>query len=87
MREKCSNSLVPRSDYMGDAIKLRNQTPRVSRESLQMCRARRCPDGTQNLFFWQILAISGQSLTSNCPVVDSRVLNFAFGHTEANHNK
>ncbi|GFW67419.1 hypothetical protein TNCV_3390901 [Trichonephila clavipes] len=47
----------------------------------------RCPDGTQHLFCWPILAVSGQSLASNGPVVNSRDLNLVFGHTEATHNK
>ncbi|GFW51398.1 hypothetical protein TNCV_4603481 [Trichonephila clavipes] len=34
MREKVSNSLVPRPDYMVDALKLPNQAPRVSGEPL-----------------------------------------------------
>ncbi|GFW27564.1 acetyl-CoA carboxylase 2 [Trichonephila clavipes] len=78
MPEKGGNHLVPGSDYMDDALKLPNQAPRV---------AWRCPDGMQHLFCWPILAISGQSLASNGPVVDSRYLNLVFGHTEATHNK
>ncbi|GFU15336.1 hypothetical protein TNCV_954701 [Trichonephila clavipes] len=46
----------------------------------------RSPDGTQHLFCWLSLAISGQSLTSNGPVVDSTYLTLAFGDTEATHN-
>ncbi|GFX00902.1 hypothetical protein TNCV_4578681 [Trichonephila clavipes] len=72
---------------MEDAFKLLNQVPRVSAESLQTCGAWRCPDGTQQLFCWPILAVSGQSLASSSPVVDSRYLNLVFGHTEAIHNK
>ncbi|GFV22650.1 hypothetical protein TNCV_2078401 [Trichonephila clavipes] len=87
MREKGGNRLVPSSDYMVDALKLHNQVPRRSGESLQKCMAWRCPDGTQHLFCWPILAISCQSLASNGPVVDSRYLNLVFGHTEAIHNK
>ncbi|GFW92580.1 uncharacterized protein TNCV_518971 [Trichonephila clavipes] len=87
MREKGCNRLVPGPDYMGDALKLSNQAPRVSGESLQMCVAWRCPDGTQHLFCWPILALSGQSQASNGPVVDSRDLNLVFDHTEATHNK
>ncbi|GFU69717.1 hypothetical protein TNCV_1221051 [Trichonephila clavipes] len=56
---------------MVDALKLPNQAPRDSGESLQKCVAWRCPDGTQHL----LLANSGQSLASNGPVVDSRGLN------------
>ncbi|GFW83421.1 hypothetical protein TNCV_2545191 [Trichonephila clavipes] len=69
-------------DYMLDALKLPKQAPRVSGESLQMCVAWRCPDGTSLL-----LAVSGQSLASNGSIVDSRDLNLVFGHTEATHNK
>ncbi|GFY10305.1 hypothetical protein TNCV_2629841 [Trichonephila clavipes] len=87
MREKGVNRLVPGPEYMVDALKLSNQAPRVSGESLQTCVAWRCPDGTQHLFCWPILAVSGQSLASNDPVVDSRDLNLVFGPTEATHNK
>ncbi|GFY34160.1 hypothetical protein TNCV_2504631 [Trichonephila clavipes] len=87
MQAKGGNCLVPGPDYMMDALKLPNQAPRVSGESLQTCVAWRCPDGTQYLFFWPILAVSGQSLASNGPVVDSRDLNLVFRHTEANYNK
>ncbi|GFS60458.1 hypothetical protein TNCV_947061 [Trichonephila clavipes] len=83
MREKDGNRLVPDPDYMVDALKLPNQALRVSSESLQKCVAWRCPDGTQHLFCWPILAISGQSLASNGPVVDSRDLNLVFGHAKA----
>ncbi|GFX18830.1 hypothetical protein TNCV_4143511 [Trichonephila clavipes] len=41
------------------------------------------PYGTQHLFCWLILVISGQSLTSNGPVIDNRDLNLVFGHAEA----
>ncbi|GFW60493.1 hypothetical protein TNCV_568411 [Trichonephila clavipes] len=71
---------------MVDALKLPNQAPRSSGKSLHKCVAWRCPDGT-HLFCWPILAISGQSLASNGPVVDSRDLNLVFGHTEATPNK
>ncbi|GFT53238.1 hypothetical protein TNCV_4233341 [Trichonephila clavipes] len=47
----------------------------------------RYPGGTQFLFCWQILAVSGQPLASNGPVVDSRDMHLVFGHTEATHNK
>ncbi|GFW51856.1 hypothetical protein TNCV_1187881 [Trichonephila clavipes] len=87
MQEKCGNRLVPGQDYMVNALKLHNQTPRGSGESLQKCVAWRCPDGTQHLFCWPIVAISGQSLDSNDPVVDSRYLNLVFGLTEAPYNK
>ncbi|GFV30111.1 hypothetical protein TNCV_4827271 [Trichonephila clavipes] len=88
MREKCSNILMPGPDYMVDALKLPNQAPRVSGESLQMCVAWCCPDDvTQHLFCWTILAISSQSLASNGPVVDIRDLNIVFVHTETTHNK
>ncbi|GFS89492.1 hypothetical protein TNCV_1809961 [Trichonephila clavipes] len=87
MREKDGKHLVPGPDYMVDALKLPNQAPRVSRESLQTCLVWRFPDGTQHFFCWSILAVSGQSLASNCPVVDSRYLNLVLGHTEVTHNK
>ncbi|GFX99222.1 hypothetical protein TNCV_2494031 [Trichonephila clavipes] len=87
MREKGGNRLVPGPDYMVDASKLFNQAPRVSGESLQTCVAWRCPYGTQHLFCWPILAVSGQSLASNNSVVDSRYLNLVFSPTEATHNK
>ncbi|GFU36133.1 hypothetical protein TNCV_2200441 [Trichonephila clavipes] len=72
---------------MVDALKLPNQVPRVSGESLQTCVAWCCPDETQHLLWWPILAISDQSLASNGSVVGSRDLNLVFGHTEATHNK
>ncbi|GFV70486.1 hypothetical protein TNCV_2868321 [Trichonephila clavipes] len=72
---------------MVDALKPPNQAPKVSGESLLTCVARRCLDGAQNLFCWPILAVSGQSLALNGPVVDSRDLNLVVGHTEAPHNK
>ncbi|GFV12443.1 hypothetical protein TNCV_1792221 [Trichonephila clavipes] len=87
IREKGWNRLVAGSDYMEDALKHLNQVPRVSGESLQSCVAWRCSDGAHHLFFWPILAVSGQSLASNGPVVDSRDLNLVFGHTEATYNK
>ncbi|GFT76233.1 hypothetical protein TNCV_564291 [Trichonephila clavipes] len=87
MRGKGGNSLVPSPDYMVDALKLSNQAPTVSGESLQTCVAWRCPDGTTPLHCWPILAVSGQSLASNGPLVDSRHLNLVFGPTEATHNK
>ncbi|GFU81103.1 hypothetical protein TNCV_1117551 [Trichonephila clavipes] len=87
MREKGGNRLVTGPDYIVNALKLPNQAPRVSGESLQTCVAWRCLDGPQHLFCWSILAVSGQSLASNGLVVDSRYLNLVFGHTEANHYK
>ncbi|GFX81789.1 hypothetical protein TNCV_2569901 [Trichonephila clavipes] len=87
MREKGGNRLMPGPDYMVDALKLPNQAPGVSGESLQKCVARLCPDGTQHLFCWLILAVSGQLLVSNGPVVDSRDLSLEFGHVEATLNK
>ncbi|GFT37234.1 hypothetical protein TNCV_1126841 [Trichonephila clavipes] len=84
---QCEKGLVPGPDYMVDALKLHNQAPRVSGESLQTCVAWRCPDGTQHFFCWPILTISSQSLASNGPVVDSRVLNLVFGHAGATPNK
>ncbi|GFW66492.1 hypothetical protein TNCV_3310111 [Trichonephila clavipes] len=67
MREKGGDRLVPGQDYMVEALKLPNQAPRGSGESLQ--KVWRCPDGIQYLFCWPILAISDQSLASNGPVV------------------
>ncbi|GFW24217.1 hypothetical protein TNCV_1847761 [Trichonephila clavipes] len=87
IREKGGNRLLPGPNYMVDALKLTNQASRGSGESLQKCVAWRCPDGTQNIFCWPILAISGQSLASNSPVVDSRYLNLVFSHAEATPNK
>ncbi|GFT63533.1 hypothetical protein TNCV_870061 [Trichonephila clavipes] len=87
MREKGVNHLVAGPDYMVDALRLPNQAPRVSEESLQKSVAWCCPDGTQHLFCWPILTTSGQLLTSNGPAVDSRELNLVFVHTEATPNK
>ncbi|GFV49695.1 hypothetical protein TNCV_4042691 [Trichonephila clavipes] len=69
-----------------DVLKLPNQAPKGYGWLLQKYVFWRCPDGTQHLFCWLILAISGQSLASNCPVVDSRDLNLVFGHEEATPN-
>ncbi|GFU54700.1 hypothetical protein TNCV_1037471 [Trichonephila clavipes] len=82
MREKGGNHLVSGLDYMVDALKLLNQTPRVSGQSLQKRVAWRCPDGTQHLFC-SILAISGQSLASDGPDVGRREPNLVFGHTDS----
>ncbi|GFV67728.1 hypothetical protein TNCV_4624081 [Trichonephila clavipes] len=87
MREKGGNRLVPGLDCMVDTLKLPNQAPRVSGESLQTSVDWRCPDGTQRLFCWPIQAVSSQSLASNGPVIDSRYLNLVFSHTEATRNK
>ncbi|GFW30115.1 hypothetical protein TNCV_1054261 [Trichonephila clavipes] len=70
-----------------EALKLSNQAPRDSGESLQTCVAWRCPDGSQHLFCWPILAVSDRSLASNGPIIDSRYLNLVFGPTEATYNK
>ncbi|GFV11080.1 hypothetical protein TNCV_2718241 [Trichonephila clavipes] len=86
MTEKGSNRLVTGPDYMVDASKLPNQVPSVSGESIKMCVAWRCPDGTQHLVCCPILAVSGRSLASNDPVY-IRDLNLVFGHTEETHNK
>ncbi|GFS70634.1 hypothetical protein TNCV_520421 [Trichonephila clavipes] len=75
MQDKDNNRLMPGSDYMVDALKFPNQALEVSGESLQTCVAWHCPDKTQHLFCWPIVTLSGQSLASNGPVVDSRVLN------------
>ncbi|GFW61298.1 hypothetical protein TNCV_3378131 [Trichonephila clavipes] len=56
-------------------------------ESLQTRVAWCCLDLTQHLFCWPILAVSGQSLAPNSPVVVSRYLDLVFGHTKATHNK
>ncbi|GFV17546.1 hypothetical protein TNCV_4028761 [Trichonephila clavipes] len=87
MREKGGNPLVSGPDYKVDALKLPNQAPRYSGKSLQKCVAWSCPDRTQHLFCWPVLAISGQSLASNGLVVDSRYLNLMFGHAEATPNR
>ncbi|GFT41193.1 hypothetical protein TNCV_3403521 [Trichonephila clavipes] len=87
IREKSGNRLVPGPDYMADALKLPNQAPIGSGESLQKCVAWSCPYGTQHIFYWPILAITGQSLASNGPVVDSTDLNLVFSHEEATPNK
>ncbi|GFV16922.1 hypothetical protein TNCV_4365221 [Trichonephila clavipes] len=86
MQEKGGNRLVPGLDHMVDALKLPNQVSRVSGESLQTWVAWRCPDGTQHLFCWPILGVSGQSLALNGPAVDSRYLNLSFGSTETTHS-
>ncbi|GFT29248.1 hypothetical protein TNCV_3588341 [Trichonephila clavipes] len=86
MRERDVNRLVPGPDYMVDALKLPNEAPRVSGESLQTCVVWRCRDGTQHFVCCPILAVSSQSLVSNGSVVDSTDLNLVFGHTEATHN-
>ncbi|GFU93084.1 hypothetical protein TNCV_1663161 [Trichonephila clavipes] len=87
MREKDGNRFPSDPDYMMDALKLPKQAPRVSGESLRMCVTWCCHNGTQHLFCCSILAISGQSLALNGPVVDSGYLNLVFGHTEATPNK
>ncbi|GFV67408.1 hypothetical protein TNCV_4307791 [Trichonephila clavipes] len=87
MRGKGGNRFVFDPYYMVDALKLSNQAPNVSGDSIQRCVAWRCPDRTQHLFCWPILAVSGQLLASNGPVVDSRDFNLVFGATEETHNK
>ncbi|GFS74052.1 transposable element Tcb1 transposase [Trichonephila clavipes] len=62
MREKDGNRLAPDQNYMVDALKLPNQAPRGSSESLQKCVAGSCPDRTQLLFCWPIVTVSGESL-------------------------
>ncbi|GFW34117.1 hypothetical protein TNCV_287991 [Trichonephila clavipes] len=86
MREKGGNRLGPGADGIVDELKLPNQAPRVPGESLQTCVVWRCPDGTKH-FCSPIMAVSGQSLASNGPVVDSRDLNLVFGPTEVTHNE
>lgn len=44
---------VPCPNYEIDAYKSRNQAPGASGESLSLCEAWRCPDGTQFLDYWQ----------------------------------
>ncbi|GFX35066.1 hypothetical protein TNCV_2330061 [Trichonephila clavipes] len=85
--KKSSTRLVSGPHSMVDTLKLPNQAPRGPGESLQKCVAWRCPDGTRHLICSSILAILGQSLSSTCPVVDSRDLNLVFGHVEATPNK
>ncbi|GFV01388.1 hypothetical protein TNCV_1592481 [Trichonephila clavipes] len=55
IREKGGNRLVPDPNYMVDAVKLPEQAPRVSGESLRTGVTWRCPDGAQHLFCWPIL--------------------------------
>ncbi|GFT97952.1 hypothetical protein TNCV_2168401 [Trichonephila clavipes] len=102
MREKGGNRSVPGPDYMVDALKLpktklpeflgyhappKEGAPHSLRNAtLQTCVACRCTDGT-HLFCWSILGVSGQSLASNGPTVDSRDLNLVSVHTEATRNK
>ncbi|GFT92209.1 uncharacterized protein TNCV_1679031 [Trichonephila clavipes] len=74
MREKSGNRLVPGPDYVVDAFKLSNQAPRVSSESLQTCVAWRCPDGTQHLFCWPILAVSERTKPLDVPTVSEQKL-------------
>ncbi|GFW26463.1 hypothetical protein TNCV_1164001 [Trichonephila clavipes] len=62
MQEKGGNRLVPGPDYMVDALKLPNQAPKVSGESLQTYLPWRCPDGTQH-FCWPILSHQIRSRT------------------------
>lgn len=70
--------MMPRPDYMEDASKLLNLLEFLTSH----CR-RVWPDGTQHLSFWSILDVSGQSLASNCPIVNSRDPNLKFGHVNA----
>ncbi|GFX75034.1 hypothetical protein TNCV_1846061 [Trichonephila clavipes] len=83
MPEEGGNCLVPCPDYMVDALKLPNQAPRVSGESLRTGVAWCGSDEAQHFFFWSIMSVSSQSLAPNGPVVDSRDLNLVFRHTEA----
>ncbi|GFV90150.1 hypothetical protein TNCV_4378661 [Trichonephila clavipes] len=71
MREKGGNRLVPGQDDMVDALKFLTKIPEFL-ASHYRCVAWCCPDGTQHLFCWPILAVSDESLASNGPVVDSR---------------
>ncbi|GFX21271.1 hypothetical protein TNCV_2252191 [Trichonephila clavipes] len=87
MQENGGNRLVPGLDYMVDALKLPHQALKVSGKSLQMCVAWRCPDETQHIFCWPILAVCGQLLVSNVPVVDRRNLNLVFGPKGETLNK
>ncbi|GFT75905.1 hypothetical protein TNCV_2098431 [Trichonephila clavipes] len=67
-RDKDGKSLVLCPGYMLDALKLPNQDPRVSGESLHTCMAMHCPDGTQKPFlltnsgrFWSIASFKRSS--------------------------
>ncbi|GFV64215.1 hypothetical protein TNCV_4338891 [Trichonephila clavipes] len=82
MREKDQNRLVPGPDYVVDALKFPNQAPRgygkLQHKSMTWC----CPDGKHLYLCWLILAVFGQSLALNGPVVDSRDLNLVFGNAK-----
>ncbi|GFV27716.1 hypothetical protein TNCV_4169381 [Trichonephila clavipes] len=56
-------------------------------QNYETCVAWQCPDETQLLSCWPILAVSGQPLASNGPAVDSRGQNLVFGYLEATRNK
>ncbi|GFU69328.1 transposable element Tcb2 transposase [Trichonephila clavipes] len=56
--------LVPGPFYMVDALKFLNQALSVSGESLQTCVAWHCPDGTQHLICWPIMAAPCRSQAS-----------------------
>ncbi|GFX03728.1 transposable element Tcb2 transposase [Trichonephila clavipes] len=58
-QSKSGNRLMSGPDCMVDALKLPNQAPRVSGESLQMSVAWRFPVGTQHLFCWPVLSVFG----------------------------
>ncbi|GFV08079.1 hypothetical protein TNCV_1047081 [Trichonephila clavipes] len=73
MQEKGVNFLVPGPVYMVGALKLPNQAPRVYGESLQTCGAWRCPEGTQHVFCYPILAVATQSPALNAPVVNIEI--------------
>ncbi|GFT89127.1 hypothetical protein TNCV_3085241 [Trichonephila clavipes] len=85
--KKHGNFLVKSLDYIVNASKLPNQDSGVSDESLRTHVAWRCPDGIQHLSCCLMLVISGQTLVSTDPIVDSRVPNFVLGHMEATFNK
>ncbi|GFU95710.1 hypothetical protein TNCV_2815461 [Trichonephila clavipes] len=80
--EKDSNRLVPGPNYVTDALKLPNQAPKGSGQSLQKCVDWRCPYGTQHFFCWPILV---NRLASNDPLVHSIDLNFVFGYAETSN--
>ncbi|GFV93753.1 hypothetical protein TNCV_366541 [Trichonephila clavipes] len=85
----CGTSLISRSQAPSTACCHLNGIPRWQPNGFKSskCVAWRCPDGAQHLVCWPILAISGQLLASNGPVVESSDLNLVFGHAAATPNK
>ncbi|GFV13263.1 hypothetical protein TNCV_3655831 [Trichonephila clavipes] len=76
-----------RSGLYGGCIKTSRPSCQRFWRVTTKCVIWRYPDGTQRIYCWPILAISGQSLASNSPVVDSRDLNLVFGYAEATPNE